>query len=48
MPENPQVSRTPIGRLVTMAEVADATDFLLQNSGVNAQDLFVDGGVRVT
>ncbi|MGW2697917.1 SDR family oxidoreductase [Streptomyces sp. NPDC001296] len=48
VPENPQVSRTPIGRLVTMAEVADATDFLLQNSGVNAQDLFVDGGVRVT
>ncbi|WP_055490554.1 SDR family oxidoreductase [Streptomyces sp. TP-A0356] len=44
---NPQVPRTPIGRLVTMAEVADATDFLLRNTGVNAQDLFVDGGVRV-
>ncbi|MFF4956151.1 SDR family oxidoreductase [Streptomyces sp. NPDC001222] len=48
VPENPQASRTPIGRLVTMAEVVDATDFLLRNTGVNAQDLFVDGGVRIT
>ncbi len=38
------IARTPIGRLVTMDEVADATDFLLRNSGVNAQDLFIDGG----
>ena len=42
---HPQVARTPIGRLVTMAEVAEATRFLLHNSGVNAHDLFVDGGV---
>ncbi|MEV6022149.1 SDR family oxidoreductase [Streptomyces sp. NPDC052036] len=48
MPDHPHVPRTPIGRLVTMAEVADATDFLLRNTGVNAQDLFVDGGLRVT
>src|SRR3954470_40385 len=40
----PQVDRTPIGRLVTMEEIADATDFLLRNGGVNGQDLFVDGG----
>ena len=31
-----------------MAEVADATEFLLRNSGVNAHDLFVDGGLLVT
>ncbi|MDF3287964.1 SDR family NAD(P)-dependent oxidoreductase [Streptomyces silvisoli] len=47
-PDHPHVSRTPIGRLVTMAEVADAADFLLRNTGVNAQELFVDGGVRIT
>jgi NAD(P)-dependent dehydrogenase (short-subunit alcohol dehydrogenase family) len=40
----PQADRTPIGRLVTMEEIADATDFLLRNGGVNGQDLFVDGG----
>jgi NAD(P)-dependent dehydrogenase (short-subunit alcohol dehydrogenase family) len=45
---HPHVPRTPIGRLVTMAEIADATDFLLHNSGVNAIDLSVDGGIRVT
>jgi NAD(P)-dependent dehydrogenase (short-subunit alcohol dehydrogenase family) len=39
-----QISRTPIGRLITMDEVADAVDFLLRNSGMNAHDLFVDGG----
>ncbi|MFE4645050.1 SDR family NAD(P)-dependent oxidoreductase [Streptomyces sp. NPDC056730] len=48
VPDHPHVPRTPIGRLVTMEEVADATDFLLRNTGVNAQDLFVDGGLRVT
>ncbi|MEV5749865.1 SDR family oxidoreductase [Actinoallomurus sp. NPDC052308] len=48
VPDHPHLSRTPIGRLVTTAEVVDATDFLLRNSGVNAQDLFVDGGLRVT
>jgi NAD(P)-dependent dehydrogenase (short-subunit alcohol dehydrogenase family) len=45
---HPHIARTPIGRLVTMAEVADATEFLLRNAGVNAFDLHVDGGMRVT
>jgi NAD(P)-dependent dehydrogenase (short-subunit alcohol dehydrogenase family) len=48
VPNHPHVQRTPTGRLVTMEEVADATDFLLANSGVNAVDLFLDGGLRVT
>lgn len=48
VPNHPHIPRTPIGRLVTMAEVADAVDFLLTNTGINAQDLFIDGGVLVT
>lgn len=48
LPLEPLVARTPLGRLVTMAEVAHATEFLLENSGVNAHDLHVDGGVLVT
>jgi NAD(P)-dependent dehydrogenase (short-subunit alcohol dehydrogenase family) len=48
VPNHPHVPRTPIGRLVTMAEVADGVEFLLRNTGVNAQDLFIDGGVLVT
>lgn len=48
VPNHPHVARTPIGRLVTMDEVADATEFLLRNSGVNAHDLFVDGGLLAT
>ena len=48
VPAHPHIPRTPIGRLVTMAEVADATEFLLRNTGVNAQDLVIDGGVLVT
>ncbi|RKF22062.1 SDR family NAD(P)-dependent oxidoreductase [Micromonospora globbae] len=43
--DHPHLARTPIGRLVTMAEVVDATDFLLRNSGVNAQELFIEGGI---
>jgi NAD(P)-dependent dehydrogenase (short-subunit alcohol dehydrogenase family) len=42
--DHPHRATTPIGRLVTMAEVADATDFLLRNGGMNAHDLHVDGG----
>lgn len=38
------VARTPIGRLVTMSEVVDATLFLLENGGVNGVNLSVDGG----
>ncbi|MFD0784692.1 SDR family oxidoreductase [Micromonospora azadirachtae] len=45
MPDHPHVARTPIGRLVTMAEIVDATDFLLRNGGINAQELTVEGGV---
>jgi NAD(P)-dependent dehydrogenase (short-subunit alcohol dehydrogenase family) len=37
-------SETPMGRLVTMAEIVDASVFLLENSGVNGVDLIVDGG----
>jgi NAD(P)-dependent dehydrogenase (short-subunit alcohol dehydrogenase family) len=48
VPDHPHVARTPIGRLVTTTEIVDATDFLLRNTGVNALDLFVDGGLLVT
>jgi len=48
VPNHPHLPRTPIGRLVTMAEIVDATEFLLRNSGVNAHELFVDGGVRIS
>ena len=36
--------RTPIGRLVTMAEVVGASRFLLENQAVNGINLSVDGG----
>jgi NAD(P)-dependent dehydrogenase (short-subunit alcohol dehydrogenase family) len=38
------IARTPIGRLATMAEVVDATVFLLENRAVNGVNLYVDGG----
>jgi NAD(P)-dependent dehydrogenase (short-subunit alcohol dehydrogenase family) len=38
------IARTPIGRLATMAEVVDATVFLLENQAVNGENLYVDGG----
>ena len=38
------VSRTPIGRLVTMAEVVEASRFLLENAAINGINLPVDGG----
>jgi NAD(P)-dependent dehydrogenase (short-subunit alcohol dehydrogenase family) len=38
------VDRTPIGRLVTMAEVVGASRFLLENKAVNGLNLIVDGG----
>ena len=37
-------SRTPVGRLVTMAEIVDASMFLLENGAVNGVNLEVDGG----
>ena len=38
------VQRTPIGRLVTMAEVVSASRFLLENEAINGINLVVDGG----
>ena len=38
------VQHTPIGRLVTMEEVVDASRFLLENGAVNGINLAVDGG----
>jgi NAD(P)-dependent dehydrogenase (short-subunit alcohol dehydrogenase family) len=38
------VERTPTGRLATMAEVVDATVFLLENRAMNGVNLYVDGG----
>lgn len=38
------VSRTPTGRLARMADVVDATVFLLRNPSVNGVNLQVDGG----
>ena len=41
-------SRTPTGRLASMADVVGAVDFLLENRGVNGVNLYVDGGWMVT
>ena len=38
------VQRTPTGRLVTMAEVVEASRFLLENQAINGINLAVDGG----
>jgi NAD(P)-dependent dehydrogenase (short-subunit alcohol dehydrogenase family) len=38
------LARTPTRRLVTMADVVDATVFLLENRSVNGVNLYVDGG----
>jgi NAD(P)-dependent dehydrogenase (short-subunit alcohol dehydrogenase family) len=38
------VARTPIARLVTMAEVVDASRFLLENRAINGINLPIDGG----
>lgn len=40
--------RTPGGELVTMADVVDATQFLLRNRGVSAVNLYVDRGWAIT
>lgn len=40
------VANTLTGRLATMAEVVGASEFLLENNGVNGVDLVVDGGWR--
>lgn len=41
-------SRTPTGRLATMDDITGAVDFLLRNRGVNAVNLYVDGGWLIT
>ena len=41
-------ARTPLGRLVTMDEVVEATVFLLENGGVTGVNLRVDGGWMLT
>jgi NAD(P)-dependent dehydrogenase (short-subunit alcohol dehydrogenase family) len=41
-------ARTPIGRLITMGEVAQAAAFLLENRGVNGINLDIDGGWLLT
>lgn len=38
------LARTPTKRLVQMADIVDAVEFLLENRSVNAIDLRVDGG----
>ena len=45
VPDHPAVGRTPTKRLVTMADVADATEFLLRNPGVSGHDLALDAGI---
>lgn len=38
------LARTPTGRLTTMADVVDASVFLLENRAINGVNLYVDGG----
>jgi NAD(P)-dependent dehydrogenase (short-subunit alcohol dehydrogenase family) len=42
------VSRTPTRRLASMEDIVGAVDFLLENRGVNATNLYVDGGWLIT
>jgi NAD(P)-dependent dehydrogenase (short-subunit alcohol dehydrogenase family) len=42
------IAQTPLGRLATMAEVVDATVFLMSNRAVNGVTLRVDGGWLLT
>lgn len=41
-------SRTPGGKLATMADIVHAVKFLLENKGVSATNLYVDRGWRIT
>jgi NAD(P)-dependent dehydrogenase (short-subunit alcohol dehydrogenase family) len=43
--EHPHASRTPLGRLVAVSEIVGAVEFLLDNTGINGQDLLIDGGL---
>lgn len=46
--DHPHAARTPIDRLVKMADVAHATDFLLDNTGTNGHELVIDGGMMAS
>jgi NAD(P)-dependent dehydrogenase (short-subunit alcohol dehydrogenase family) len=41
-------ARTPLGRLITMDEIAEATAFLFDHQSVNGISLYIDGGWMVT
>jgi len=41
-------ARTPIGRVVDLADTADAVVFPLENRAVNGVNLMLDGGARLT
>jgi len=41
-------ARTPGGKLATMADIVDATQFLLRNRGISGTSLAIDRGWRVT
>lgn len=41
-------SRTPGGELATMADIVDATLFLLRNRGISGESLYLDRGWRLT
>lgn len=41
-------ARTPGGELATMADIVDATQFLLRNRGISGTSLYIDRGWRVT
>jgi NAD(P)-dependent dehydrogenase (short-subunit alcohol dehydrogenase family) len=41
-------SRTPTGRLATMADIVAATTFLLESPALNGVELRVDGGLHAT
>jgi NAD(P)-dependent dehydrogenase (short-subunit alcohol dehydrogenase family) len=41
-------ARTPIGRVVELADTADAVLFLLENRAVNGVNLMLDGGSLLT
>jgi NAD(P)-dependent dehydrogenase (short-subunit alcohol dehydrogenase family) len=41
-------SRTPGGRLASMPDIVGAVDFLLENRGANALQLYVDNGWLLT
>lgn len=38
------INRTPLGRLVTMSEIVESVEFLLNNTGINGVNLAMDGG----